>query len=191
MVLSKREQIILIVTLACVGLLVVNSFIITPVQTRLDNMEVERARLEGQIGEAKSLMDFRRDNRAKWRKLMSDGLQSASAVESRVSSALTDWSGRTGLSVSSIKPDRGISEKGLQEMIFTVAGEGSLEAVAQFLWEIETATLPVKIKHVQIGSSSDAGQNMTLQLHVSALYLGAQSVQPQQKASEAKNEEDI
>jgi Tfp pilus assembly protein PilO len=191
MVLSKRERIILIVTLACVGLLIVNSFIIEPVQTRLTDMEAQRTQLLGELEEADLLLDNQRRMQAKWKELMSEGLRNASEVEGRVSSALTEWSNRAGLSLSSIKPDRGVSEKGLQEMIFTVAGKGSLDAVAQFLWQIETASLPVKIKDMQIGSSSDAGESMSLQLHLSALYLGAPKKQAEPKASEASNEEDI
>ncbi len=62
-------------------------------------------------------------------------------------------------------------------MIFTVAGRGRLESVARFLWQIETAALPVKIKDMQLGSSSEAGDSMSVQLHLSALYLGAQKKQ--------------
>ncbi len=191
MVLSKRERIILIVTLACVGLLIANTFVITPVQTRLSDMETERTRLAGELGEANALLDFRQRKQREWKTQMSDGLRNAGEVESRVSSALTGWSNRARLSLSSIKPDRGISEKGLQEMIFTVVGKGSLDAVAQFLWQIETAALPVKIKSMQLGSSSDVGESMSVQLYLSALYLSGQSKQPEKKAPEATHEEDI
>ncbi len=191
MVLSKREQMILIVTLVCVGLLVGVKVLYDPVKTRLDDMEAQRTRLKGEVDEANDLLDFQKRKQGEWKTLMSDGLRNASEVESRISRALTDWSNRTRISLSSIKPEREVSEKGLQEMVFTVAGKGSLEAVAQLLWEIETASLPVKIKDIQIGSSSDSGESMSLQLHLSALYLGAQKKQIRQVVPEANNEEDI
>jgi hypothetical protein len=182
---------ILIVTLACVGLLVGVKFIYDPAKAKLDDMDAERTHLKGKLDEARLLMDNQRRMLPRWTALMSDGLQDGSQVESRVSKALTDWAARARLSLSSIKPDRGVREKGLQEMIFTVAGRGSLDAVTQFLWNIETAALPVKIKSMQIGSSSDAGESMSIQLYLSALYLEAPQRQPAPKAPEANHEEDI
>ena len=38
-----------------------------------------------------------------------------------------------------------MSEKGMNEITFVVAGRGTLEAVASFLYRVETAELPVKV----------------------------------------------
>jgi hypothetical protein len=95
------------------------------------------------------------------------------------------------MALSSIRPERISSDRGLQEMIFTVAGRGTLESVARFLWQIETAALPVKIKDMQLGSSSESGDSMSLQLHLSALYLGAQNKQAEPGPPEAENEETL
>ena len=105
------------------------------------------------------------------------------ADENRILDALREWSGAAKMALSSIRPERISSDRGLQEMIFTVAGRGSLDSVARFLWQVETAALPVKIKDMQLGSSSEAGDSMSLQLHLSALYLGANK-----KQAEAENE---
>lgn len=191
MVLSKRERIILMLTVACVGLLVAVKFIYDPAKSRLDGLEAQRTELHGQLEEANLLLDNQRRMQGKWKAFTSDGLRDASQVESRVSSALTEWSNRARLTLSSIKPDPGVSEKGLQERIFTVVGKGSLDSVAQFLWQIETATLPVKIKDVQIGSSGDAGDLMSVTLHLSALYPGARQKRSEPQAPEANNEADI
>ena len=45
MVLTQRERIILIVTLLCVGLLIVSKFVVDPAQARLDEMEAQRQQL--------------------------------------------------------------------------------------------------------------------------------------------------
>ena len=72
-------------------------------------------------------------------------------------------------------------------MIFAVTGRGTLESIAYFLWQIETAALPVKIKDMQLGSRSEAGDSMSLQLHLSALYLGDQQKQAETGQPEAQN----
>jgi Tfp pilus assembly protein PilO len=189
MVLSKRERIILIAAIACVGLFVVNKFVVEPVQAKLDEMEAQRQQLLGDLNEAELLIGNHRRMQKKWKAMLSDGLRSDTEAESRVLGALRQWSGAAGLALSSIKPERVSSDRGLQEMIFTVAGKGTLDSVARFLWQIETAALPVKIKDMQLGSSSELGDSMSLQLHLSALYLGTQKKQLDTEQPEANDEE--
>jgi len=191
MVMSKRERIILIATLVSVGLFIANAFIIEPVLAKRDELESQRQQLLGDLSEAELLIGNHRRMQQKWNAMLSDGLRNDAEAESRVLAALREWSGDARLSLSSIKPERILSDKGLQEMIFTVAGKGSLESVARFLWQIETAALPVKIKDMQLGSSSESGDSMSLQLHLSALYLGTQKKQAEVRPQEAQDEEGL
>jgi hypothetical protein len=189
MVLSKRERIILVATLVCIGFFVVNKFVVEPVQAKLDEMEAQRQQLLGDLAEAELLIGNHRRMQEKWKVTLSDGLRNDTEAESRVLGALREWSGAARLALSSIKPERVSSDRGLQEMIFTVAGKGTLDSVARFLWQIETAALPVKIKDMQLGSSSESGDSMSLQLHLSALYLGTQKKQSDTKQPEVEDEE--
>ncbi len=184
MVLSKRERIIFAVTLVCVGLLIISEFVVDPVLARLDEMETQRRQLRDELEEAQFLLANHGAIQRKWRALVSDGLRSDAEAESKVLTALREWSGNAGLALSSIKPDRIASDKGLQEMIFTVAGKGTLESVSRFLWQIETAALPVKVRDIQLGSGSESEGTMSLQLHLSALYLGTP-----EESSDAKQPE--
>jgi len=191
MVLSKRERTILIATLVSVGLLIANTFIIDPVLAKRDEMESQRQQLLGDLSEAELLIGNHRRMQKKWNEMLSDGLRNDEEAESKVLAALREWSGDARLSLSSIRPERISGDKGLQEMIFTVAGKGSLDSVARFLWQIETAALPVKIKDMQLGSSSESGDRMSLQLHLSALYLGAQKPEAEVKQQEVQDEEGL
>jgi len=191
MVLTKRERIILIVTLLCVGLLIVSKFVVDPAQARLDEMEAQRQQLQGDLEEAQMLLGNRGTMQRKWNTLVADGLRNDAEAESKVLSDLGEWADNAGLSLSSIKPDRVASYKGLQEMIFTVAGKGTIEAVSRFLWQIETAALPARIRDMQLGSGSESESTMSLQLHLSVLYLGAPQKQTESEQPEVNYDEDI
>lgn len=191
MVLSKRERIILITTLVSVGLLIANTFIIEPVLTKRDELESQRQQLLGDLSEAELLIGNHRRMQQKWNAMLSDGLRNDEEAESKVLAALRAWSGDARLSLSSIRPERVSGDKGLQEMIFTVAGKGSLDSLARFLWQIETAALPVKIKDMQLGSSSESGDRMSLQLHLSVLYLGTQKQPAEVRQKEVQDEEGL
>ncbi len=191
MVLTQRERIILIVTLLCVGLLIVSKFVVDPAQARLDEMEAQRQQLQGDLEEAQMLLGNRGTMQRKWNTLVADGPRNDAEAESKVLSDLGEWADNAGLSLSSIKPDRVASDKGLQEMIFTVAGKGTIEAVSRFLWQMETAALPARIRDMQLGSGSESESTMSLQLHLSVLYLGAPQKQAESEQPEVNYDEDI
>ncbi|MHC4625614.1 MAG: hypothetical protein ACYTDV_01415 [Planctomycetota bacterium] len=163
----------MIAAIASVGLFAAVKLVIDPVQAKRDSMESQRQQLLGDLNEAELLIGNHARMQRRWNSMLSDGLRNEAEAESKILGALRQWSGAANMALSSIRPERTSSNKGLQEMIFTVAGRGSLESVARFLWQIETAALPVKIRDMQLGSSSEAGDSMSLQLHLSALYLGA------------------
>jgi Tfp pilus assembly protein PilO len=184
MVLSRRERIAAIITLIVVGALLVDKFALTPALKRLQQVENQKQELLAQINEARNLFERRRLMERKWKTMSSDGLQNDADVESRIVRALDKWSQDTRLTLTSVKPERLASDKGLKEITFVVAGRGRLDAVARFLWQVETAELPVKVKDMQLGSTSEAGDSMSLQLRLSALYLDAQPKSSEKKPAQ-------
>jgi len=189
MVLSKRERFILIATIAVVGLLGAERLVYKPVHARLTELDTERTRLVNEVNAARSLFNRRKRLEPKWRQMLDEGFRTATEAESRVFRALGDWQRQAGLYVTSTKPDRLDGENGLKEMTFVLAGEGTLHAVARFLWLVETSPLPVKVKQMTLSSSSEAGEAMSLQLRLSALYLDPEAEATQESESEVNDEE--
>jgi len=194
--LSKRERIIAIVAVAAVGFLVLNKFLIGPIADRVNQLETRKQQLLVELNEAQNLFQRRRLLEKEWKMVLADGLQNEVEAESKIARAIDGWSREAMLTLSSVKPDRAASDKGLAEITFVVAGTGTLEAVAQFLWRVETAPLPIKVKDMQLGSSNESGQSMSVQLRLSAVCLGTQQKpsekkQPQEKPQETNNEEQV
>lgn len=170
--LSKRERIMAIMAVVVVGFLVLNKFLIRPVTDKLQKIEAQKSQLRIALDAAQNLFRKRRVLEKQWKNVLSEGLRNEVEAESKVGRALDEWSRESRLMLSSIKPERVASDKGLQEMTFVVVGTGSLDAVARFLWQIETAPLPIKVKDMQLGSSNESGQSMSVQLRLSTLCLG-------------------
>ncbi len=175
MVLSKRERIIVLVTVIVVGALITDRFVLTPILSGLKQTEDKKQRLLAEVNEARSLFERRKLMERKWKTMLSDGLRSETEAESRVARALQEWSEDAKLMLTSVKPERTAGDEGMQEITFVIAGRGSLDAVAWFLYQVETAELPVKVKNMQLGSTSESGDNMSLQLRLSAIYLAAEA----------------
>ncbi len=193
--LSKRERIIVLVTLLAVGALVADRFVRAPIANGLRELGVERQKSLAQVTKAKNLLQQKQQIEQK-KALLSEGLRSDAEAESLVARALDKWAEDARLTLTSVKPDRMASgNKGLREILFVIAGKGSLDAVAWFLYQVETSDLPIKVKHLQLGSTSEAGDNMSLELRISTLYLAADEKsspkQLQPKQSEKTNEEQL
>jgi hypothetical protein len=193
--LSKRERVIALITVVVVGGLLADRLIVTPGLRQLTQTKNQKQELLAELTEARNLFERRRLLERKWKTMLSDGLRNDAEAESRVARALDEWSQDTRLTLTSVKPDRVAGDKGLKEMTFVVAGRGQLGSVAQFLYKAETAELPIKIKDMQLGSTSESGDSMSLQLRLSTLYLGAEekssNKQAQTKQAETNNEEQL
>jgi len=178
-----------------VGGLLLDRLLVTPGLKRLAETKNQKRELLAELTEARNLFERRRLLERKWKTMLSDGLQNDAEAESRVARALDEWSQDTRLTLTSVKPERVAGDKGLKEMAFVVAGRGQLSAVVRFLYKVETAELPIKVKDMQLGSTSESGDSMSLQLRLSALYLGAEekssNKQTQSSQPEANNEEQL
>lgn len=188
MVLSKRERLIALVTLLVVGAFVLDRFVLAPGWRRLQATESQKQELRAQVVEAQNLFERRGMLERKWKTMLSDGLRNDADAESRIARALDEWAADTRLTLTSVKPDRVAGDKGLKEMTFMVAGRGRIDAVARFLYKVETAEMPIKVKDMQLGSAGESGDSMSLQLTLSALYLGA-APKPSQEPSQSKKQE--
>lgn len=187
MVLSKRERILAIATMLVVGLLAANTILLEPVLSRRQQTSDERVELEAQFQRAQSLFDHRKILERKWKNLLAEGLRSDADMETRIAKDMNQWAQETGLTLPSVKPERSTNEKGYTEIAFVAAGRGTLEAVASFLYKVETSELPLKVTSMQLGSN-ESGDNISLQLRVSALYLGDASRAPEETPRQPQSE---
>jgi hypothetical protein len=193
--LSQRERIIVLVTFLAVGSLVADKVVLAPIANGFRELRAERQKVRAQVTKAKSQLQQKPLLQQKEAALF-ENLRSDTEAESRVAQALDQWAADARLALSSVKPDRMAGgEKGLKEILFVIAGKGSLDAVTWFLYQVETSDLPIKVKQMQLGSTSEAGDSMSLELRVSALYRAADDKsspkQLQPKQPEKTNEDQL
>ncbi len=173
MVLSKREKLIVVLTILVLMIFISDRFIITPFFNAKESISQEKQNLVNDLQDAARLFRHKKRIKEEWQKMLDGGLgKDPSGTESRVLHVIRQLSQDCGLSISSIKPDRNRSEnKIMKEIIFNISCKGSMNSAAQFLWEIENSTLPVKITEFQLGAREEDGRDMSLQIKLSAVYL--------------------
>ena len=172
MVFSKRERLIIALTALVLCVLVLDRYAMIPLLNRRSAVEVRKARLIGEMERAGSLLRRRRQIGERWRRMLAGGMKGeAGEAESQILHAVRDWSAEAGLDLSSLRPERSSEESSLPEIEFHAAGVGTMAAISRFLWRMETAGMPVKLKMLRVGSRKEGMDDLSLQLRISTVYL--------------------
>ena len=179
MILSKRERYISGATVLVLGALVLDRYALTPLFERRAQLESETSECQSQLERAVKLFKKNGQLSKKWGGMTAAGLGSdASAAESRLLHAVRDLAQESGLSLSSVKPERSELERQFRRITFRATGTGPMLAVSKFLWRVETATLPVRIADLQVNSRKDGADDLSIQLGISTLYIDMKTETP-------------
>jgi hypothetical protein len=84
---------------------------------------------------------------------------------------IKDSSFKNNLTLSSVQPNRVSVSHDIEETEFTVSGSGSIDSVTKFLWDLETAKLPVKIRTLQLGANDETADQMSLQVKLASICI--------------------
>lgn len=172
MALTRREQKIMYLAVAAVAFLILNAYILDPILNKRAETHQTRLALQTQVDQSLATLDRKKKVQKRWAEMQQDGLGSdVQAAEAIVYRYLRESSDRARLELGSVQPDRLIAESQLGEIDFVLSATGSMQSVTQFLWSLETATIPLKIKSYQLGSKNETAQVMTIQAVLSTVYV--------------------
>lgn len=181
MALTTRERYIMIAAFIAVGILVLNSMVLVPVSERRSLAKQEREDLSVDWTKAKNVLERKDLLENRWKKMQKSGLSNdIENTESTILRFLKECSSDNNLSLSSIQPERLSSKDDLGEIDFILSCTGDMYAVTEFLSDLETGDVPIKLKTVQLGSKDESGALMTLQLKLSSIYINDQKEEKEQ-----------
>jgi len=174
MVLSRRERYAAIGTIIAVAALVLDRFALTPVLDSWTALEAQRQDLTSKVEHGQLVLKQKPGAEATWKRRAGEGLkQSAAETEDALLHAVQDWSQDSRLALISVGAERAGRTERTPEVIVQVAGIGPMSAVARFLWDVQTARLPVKVVSMELYSRKEGTDDLSLTLHLSGLYLPA------------------
>jgi len=172
MVLSKRERIIAVVAAVAFAALVLDHYALTPLLESGALMEARRAAATAKLQQSITLFRRQKAMSRRWNEMIEGGLMSDPAeAEGQVLHALQGWANEAGLVVTSMKPERAPTSGELPEITVQISGTGPMRAVSRFLYQVQTARFPLRIRDMQLGTRQEGADDLTLQLRVSTLYL--------------------
>jgi len=169
--LSKREKGLMYGSLAVLAILALDYYALTPLTEQQDLLNVQREQILADMERGRKLFQERKQLAPKWKSMLSDGLKGDPAeAEGQVLHGLRNWAKETGLTLSSVKPDRPESKEQLRQIHIQASGTGSMDSIAKFLFKMQSAGIPLKVTELQIGSRNEGDNNLAMQFKVSTLY---------------------
>ncbi len=183
MAFTRREHRIIIIAAVVVALLVADQYLLTPLINEYTQTRQKKEQLQTEWQQTSAALARKNELETQWDRMKKAGLaEDYEKMESSILRYIKDSSLKNDLVLSSIQPQRISASGEIEESEFTVSGNGTIRSITQFLWDLETATLPIKIKNLQLGSSDESAHPMSWQVKISSIYL----TQPEEKKGEKK-----
>ena len=96
--------------------------------------------------------------------------QTATTAESIVINQIRDHADASGLILKSVKPESSKKHQQFDEISVNLNANGDMDAMARFLYAIETNSLPLALKGMRITSANTDGNDLSLQTKISFIY---------------------
>jgi len=170
---SNRQQLLLILAGAAIGLLILDSIVITPLTKAWQTRSAEIAKLQKNVTEGDALRKNAQRTRAKWDEMQAQALPKDPAkAEQDLITAFDRWGRANNIELGSIKPQwkRGATPR-YSQLECRVDATGTLSTLTRFLYEVEKSPLALRVDSVELMARDDNGQKLTLGLLVSGLRL--------------------
>ncbi len=169
----NRQRLLIILAGVSIGLLLLDSVVLTPLTKAWQNRRAEIVRLQKSVTEGRGVIERASRTRSLWAEMQGQAMPADPAkAEQDLITAFDRWGRATGVELGSIKPQwkRGTSNR-YSQIECRVDATGSLAALTRFLYEVEKSALALKVDAVELNARDDSGSRLSLGLLVSGLRL--------------------
>jgi Tfp pilus assembly protein PilO len=185
------ERWLIIAVLACLGVLVADRLVLTPL-THLWQARAKRVvELRQSVEKGTQLLDREQALDERWQDMRARSMpREMSMTQERVFSSVNNWAQSSGLTVTSLKPRRIPDEEDCRKLEIRLSATGSLIAIARFIYAFETDKQAHKIEDMDLTARDDKGRQLTLNLRFTALVIqeSDQSSQRTDRLAQGQNQ---
>ncbi len=169
--MSPRERTMAIAAVGLIGVLAVYQLALSPLLTRADAAS-ERLDAARAIEEERQLeIQNQLAERRRWKRIGGETLRDEPATaEGQLVNRVPAWASESGVSLSSIRPDRADASEGFGRVALRVTAAGELAEIGRFLYAIESADVPVRISDLTLVTREEGEDNLSLQLTLATIH---------------------
>ena len=140
-----------------------------------DSLIAQRQAKFRDLKEATSILQRENELRQLTARMGTSVTSDSSAAEGQLLHLVHDWEQRTGTKNASFQRVGIGKEHGFVLLTFEVSAAGNMPAIAAFLYQIETASIPLRIESVQMHPKNDGNDEVQIHLQISTLCRAAAS----------------
>lgn len=172
MKITNRQQFLAILAIAAVALLASDRLVFTPLVSAWKTRAERIAKLKEDVANGEALLARETAIRQRWEQMRTNALAGEPSVaENQVFKAFERWAQDSRITINSIKPQWKKPADDFMTLECSVEATGNISALTRFLYNIEKDPLAVRIVAMQITARDDSGEQLTLSMQVSALFL--------------------
>jgi hypothetical protein len=174
---NNRQKILMIAAAAGLGLLILDSLVISPLYASWEARSKQIADLRKTLAEDRQLLQRQTMILGRWDRIQTNALPSnESLAEATLLKAFDRWRQDGGVTISSTKLQWRDSGEDYLTLECRADATGDIRSIMRFLYDLEKDPMAVKIESLDLSSKDESGQQLSLGLQVSGLLLG--SAQP-------------
>ena len=183
---NKREKLLPIFALLAVAILAGDRLVLGPLVNSWQTRAAKIIELEGNVGNGNDLLPREKSYTKKWEQYWEGNLNSTNSVaEDEVLRAIENWTGDSGILLTSVKPQwqnheyeflgKEIAENktySYKTYDVRLVAEGTMQEAVEFVHAIESDELPLKIEQLELASREKTGKLVSVSVHFTGLQLG-------------------
>ena len=178
---EKRQKMLVADAIAAVVLALGDFMVLTPLTNAWQARAKRIEDLKAKVAKGQLTLDRETSTRARWDKYKRRGLTvDRAGSESDVLKMVNDWSGKSRFNVSSIRPSWRDDEKDHVRLLCRVAGDGSVESIARFLFQLDAEETAIRVETIELTARDKDGQRLGVDLEFSALQI-VEEKEPEKK----------
>lgn len=175
MQIKDRQKFLTVLAITAIALLVLDK-VVTPPLTKFWHDRSDRITdLQRKVKEGEMLRMPRRKAaiRAEWAGIQAASLtNNPTLAQQQLLRAIDQWSQSSGVTINSITPQfKQGADATYKTIECRVDGSGSIDRLAQFLYDLENDPMALKLESVELTSSDNTGQQLALGVQISGLIL--------------------
>lgn len=170
---KNRQRLLTIVAATSVGLLAADRLVLTPLLARWEQQAQHMRALREDLNAGDLLLQREEALRDRWASMREGDLpDNISTAENEVLKAASRWAAESRILLMGLTPQWREDRKGGYRLLeCRMTAQGSLQAMAAFLREMETDPLAVRLEECEISPRDEHGNLLTLVARFSALQL--------------------
>ena len=183
---NKREKLLLTIALLAVAILAGDRLVLGPLVNNWQTRATKIIELEQNVANGDELLPREKSHTKKWERYWGGNLNSTNSVaEDEVLRAIENWTGDSGILLTSVKPQwqnheyeflgKEIAENktySYKTYDVRLVAEGTMREAVEFVHAIESDKLPLKVERLELASREKTGKLISVSVHFTGLQLG-------------------